>query len=158
MSELKVGDKAPLFKCLTSSNKSISLNDLKDQNIVLYFYPKDMTPGCTIEARDFSKLIDQFKKLDTLVIGASKDDVQSHDKFITKECITFPLLADVDGKLCDDYGTFGEKMSFGKKSMGIKRTTFFIDKNHVIKKIWNNVKAEGHAQEVLEFVKNFMNS
>ena len=151
-SELKIGDIAPNFQ--TNSTKgAISLDDLRNSNIVLYFYPKDMTPGCTTQAQEFSKLYSQFKELGTEIIGISKDTLDSHNKFCKKENISYPLLLDEEGKICNMYGVIKEKSMFGKKYLGINRTSFLIDINKKIIKIWRNVKALGHAQKILDEIK-----
>jgi peroxiredoxin Q/BCP len=152
MTELKINDTAPEFKA-NSTIGEISLDKFKNKNIVLYFYPKDMTPGCTIQAQDFSELYGEFQKLDTIVIGVNKDDLDSHKQFCKKENIPYPLLLDREGKICEMYGVFKEKSMFGKTLMGINRSTFLIDKNKKIAKIWRSVKPEGHAQKVLEVIR-----
>jgi peroxiredoxin Q/BCP len=128
----------------------VSLAKLKGKNVVLYFYPKDDTPGCTIEAKDFRDLMKDFEKNNTTIIGLSKDDVKSHDKFKEKFCLPFTLASDTDGSTCEAYGVWVEKSMYGKKYMGIERTTFLIDKQGKIAQIWGKVKVEGHAKEVLE--------
>ncbi len=150
---LEIGNFAPNFSLKSSSGKTVSLPDLKGKNVVLYFYPKDDTPGCTIEAQDFSKRIDDFKKLDCVVLGVSKDSVKSHCKFIEKYDLAFNLLADESGKTCTDYDVIKEKSTFGKKYIGIERSTFLIDKIGKIAKIWRSVSVKGHVDEVLEALK-----
>ena len=117
---------------------------------MLYFYPKDDTPGCTIEANDFTKLNKDFDKADTIILGVSRDDVKSHGKFRTKYCLTFPLGYDETGSVTEAYGTWIEKSMYGKKYMGIQRDTFLIDREGKIANVWRKVKVDGHAQEVLE--------
>lgn len=148
-SGLSVGDKAPEFKLPVDGGGSVSLSGLKGKNVVLYFYPKDDTPGCTIEAKDFRDRIAAFEKADTVILGVSKDSVKSHDKFKEKYCLPFNLISDEEGKMCEDYGVWVEKSMYGKKYMGIERTTFLIDKQGKIAKIWNKVKVDGHAEELL---------
>jgi thioredoxin-dependent peroxiredoxin len=143
------GDKAPPFSMLFDSSQKLTASDLKGKNIVLYFYPKDDTPGCTIEAKDFRDHIAEFKKANTVVIGVSKDSVKSHDAFKEKYCLPFPLSSDEDGSTCEAYGVWVEKSMYGKTYMGIERTTFLIDKNNTIKQVWNKVKVDGHVKEVL---------
>lgn len=143
------GDKAPDFNLPADSGAAISLKSLKGKNVVLYFYPKDDTPGCTVEAKDFRDHLKDFEKSDTVILGASKDSVESHDKFKKKFCLPFALLSDT-GSLCDDYGVWKEKSMYGKTYMGIERTTFLIDKTGVIRRVWNKVKVDGHVKEVLE--------
>lgn len=152
-SGLNIGDKAPDFTLTTDGEGSISLAKLKGKNVVLYFYPKDDTPGCTIEAKDFRDLMDDFKKSDTVIIGLSKDSVKSHDKFKEKFCLPFTLASDTEGTTCEAYGVWVEKSMYGKKYMGIERATFLIDKQGKIAQIWSKVKVEGHAKEVLEAAK-----
>ncbi len=150
---LNVGDKAPDFTLATDGNGSVSLAKLAGKNVVLYFYPKDDTPGCTIEAKDFRDLMPEFEKSNTVIIGLSKDDVKSHDKFKTKFCLPFTLASDTDGAVCEAYGVWVEKSMYGKKYMGIERTTLLIGKQGKIAQIWPKVKVEGHAREVLEAAK-----
>lgn len=147
------GSTAPDFTLPTQGNGSVTLSALKGQNVVLYFYPKDDTPGCTIEAKDFRDLMGDFKKANTVIIGLSKDDVKSHDKFVEKFCLPFTLASDTDGAVCEAYGTWVEKSMYGKKYMGIDRVTFLIGKDGKIAKTWPKVKVEGHAAEVLEAAK-----
>ncbi len=125
---LSVGDMAPDFTLPSDSGGSIRLSALKGKKVVVYFYPKDDTPGCTVEAKDFRDAIDAFRKADTEVIGMSKDSVKSHDKFKEKYALPFGLASDEGGSTCEDYGVWVEKSMFGKKYMGIERTTFLIDK------------------------------
>lgn len=146
---LEIGSSAPLFSA-ASDEGEISLSDLKGKNVVLYFYPKDDTPGCTIEAQDFTKKIKEFEKLDCVVLGVSKDSVKSHCNFINKYNLAYNLLADTDGEICAKYEVIKEKSMFGKKYFGIDRSTFLIDKMGKIVKIWNSVKVNGHVEEVLE--------
>ncbi len=153
MSELKAGDIAPEFKA-NSTGGELSLASFKGHNVVLYFYPKDMTPGCTVQAKEFTELYPKFKKLDTIIIGVSRDDLSSHAKFCKQENIPYPLLLDSDSKVCDMYGVIKEKSMFNKTFLGINRTTFLIDKNQKISKIWHNVKPLGHAAEVLAVAKS----
>ncbi len=148
-----VGDKAPPFSMIFDSAQKISREDLKDKNIVLYFYPKDDTPGCTLEAKDFKEHNADFKQANTCIIGVSKDSVKSHDAFKEKFCLPFPLSSDEDGSTCEAYGVWVEKSMYGKTYMGIERTTFLIDKNGIIRNIWNKVKVDGHVKEVLAAAK-----
>ena len=150
--KLEIGKAAPLFSLL-SDESEIALADLKGKNVVLYFYPKDDTPGCTIEAQDFTKKIAEFEKLDCVVLGISKDSVKSHCSFIEKYNLAFNLLADTTGETCSNYGVIKEKSMFGKKYMGIDRSTFLINKLGKIVKIWTSVKVNGHVEEVLEALK-----
>lgn len=149
-SALAAGMAAPDFTLPTNGEGSVTLSALRGKNVVLYFYPKDDTPGCTVEAKDFRDRMQEFKALDTVIIGLSKDDVKSHDKFAQKFCLPFILASDTDGSVCEAYGTWVEKSMYGKKYMGIDRVTFLINTQGVIARVWNKVKVDGHAQEVLE--------
>lgn len=149
---LKEGSKISNFSLPNQAGKQISATDFKDHNIVLYFYPKDDTPGCTIEAQDFSKLNEAFKDKKTVVLGVSKDSTKSHDKFCSKYNLSIDLLSDEDGSVCEAFGVWVEKSMYGKKYMGIERSTFLIDQNGIIKKAWRNVKVPNHAQEVLNSI------
>lgn len=148
MAELKPGIAAPAFTLPTDGNGTISLKDLKGQNVVLYFYPKDDTPGCTTESCNFRDNIKQLEKLNAQIIGLSKDSVKSHDKFKAKYDLNFPLASDEDGKVCEAYGVWIEKSMYGKKYMGIDRSTFLIDANGKIAALWRKVKVDGHVDEV----------
>ncbi len=150
---LTPGDKAPGFDLPTDGGGTLKLNDLKGQKVVLYFYPKDSTPGCTTEAGDFRDRIKDFEKAGCVVVGASKDSVKRHDNFKAKNALPFPLLADVDGTLCDAYGVWVQKKLYGREYMGIERATFLIDEKGVIREVWRKVKVKGHAERVLEAVK-----
>ena len=150
---IKENSKAPNFKLPSNNNKSFEINKNLNQYIVIYFYPRDNTPGCTNEAKDFSKLYNDFKKLNCEVIGISKDSIESHKKFITKFKIPFQLLSDEEVMVLKKYGAWGEKSMYGKKFMGIKRTTVLINPKGKIIKIWNNVKVIDHAKEVLSLLK-----
>ena len=151
---IKENTKAPIFKLPATNNKDYSLKDSIDKYVVLYFYPKDDTPGCTIETNDFNKLLAKFKKLDCEVYGISKDSLKSHDKFRDKYKIKFDLLADEEIKVLKKYKVWGKKKFMGREFMGINRTTFLIDKKGKILKIWENVKVKDHAKEVLETLKD----
>lgn len=153
MSELKAGVSAPDFAMPTDGGGNISLKKLAGKNVVLYFYPKDDTPGCTVEAKEFRDHMKEFEKKNTVIIGVSKDDVKSHDKFKEKFCLPFILASDEDVSVCKAYGVWVEKSMYGKKYMGIERDTFLIDGKGKIAHIWKKVKPEGHAAEVLEAVK-----
>ena len=154
MKELQIGDVAPDFNVAIAEDKNISLSDLSGKYVVLYFYPKDSTPGCTSQAKDFNALLPEFKKLDVEVIGVSKDSLKSHDKFKDLYDLQFHLGSDIDCDLCKDYGAWAQKSMFGKKYMGINRTTFLIDKVGKIAYIWPKVKVKGHVQEVLEQIRD----
>ncbi|MDP2206304.1 MAG: thioredoxin-dependent thiol peroxidase [Alphaproteobacteria bacterium] len=150
---LDIGDKLPAFKAQTAEG-AISNKDLTGSHVVIYFYPKDDTPGCTTEACEFRDNLPKFKKMNAKVYGVSKDSVKSHEKFAGKYELPFTLISDEDGKLCESFGTWVEKSMYGKKYMGIERATFLADDKGVIRQIWRNVKAKGHAEEVLAAVKN----
>lgn len=149
---LDVGDKAPSFSLQTDGGGDISLKDLKGQTVVLYFYPKDDTPGCTAEACGFRDVLPDFSKVKATVIGVSKDPVKKHDKFKDKYALNFPLASDEDGNICEAYGTWVEKSMYGRKYMGIERSTFVIDGKGVIRGVWRKVKVPGHVDEVLKAV------
>ena len=151
---IKENTKAPIFKLPSTNKKNYSLIDSLGKYIVIYFYPKDDTPGCTIETNDFNKFLSKFKNLNCEVYGISKDNLKSHDKFRNKYKIKFNLLADEEIKVLKKYKVWGKKKFMGREFMGIIRTTFLIDKKGKIIKIWNNVKVKNHAKEVLETLKN----
>ena len=152
---LKNNIKAPNFELLSTSKKNYSLKDSIGKYVVIYFYPKDDTPGYTIETNDFNKLLTKFKKLECEIYGISKDSLKSHDKFRDKYKIKFDLLADEEIKVLKKYKVWGKKKFMGREFMGINRTTFLIDKKGKIIKIWENVKVKDHAKEVLETLKIF---
>ncbi|MEI6187312.1 MAG: thioredoxin-dependent thiol peroxidase [Alphaproteobacteria bacterium] len=154
MSSLEENNHAPEIELSLDDGKIVALQQFSGKNIVLYFYPKDDTPGCTTEAKDFASLTPKFTNLNTVIIGISKDNAASHKKFKDKYCIPFPLASDLDGKICEAYGVWVEKSMYGKKYMGIQRSTFIIDKKGSIKRIWRNVSVTNHAQEVLETIEN----
>ena len=145
-----VGDKAPNFKMPTDGGGEVSLKGLKGRKVVLYFYPKDDTPGCTKEACGFRDALPDFSKLDAEIIGVSKDSVAKHDKFKAKFELPFALASDEDGSVCEAYGTWVEKSMYGRKYMGIDRATFLIDEKGVIRGAWRKVKVPGHVEAVLE--------
>ena len=147
------GQKAPDFTGATDGGGKLKLSDLRGKPVVLYFYPKDDTPGCTTEACGFRDSAAAFKKLKAQVIGVSKDSVARHDKFKAKYGLTFPLVSDEDGKICERYGTWIEKSLYGRKYMGIDRATFLIDKDGVVRKTWRKVKVPGHVAEVQDALK-----
>ena len=147
--------KAPLFSSPNQLNQLVNLSDYTDKkNVVLYFYPKDDTPGCTIEANDFTQLAEEFGKYDTVVIGVSKDSCESHIDFINKFGLKIDLLADTSGELCESYCVWREREKNGVKSMAILRSTFIIDKKGTLVDVAYGVTPDGHAQEVLEKVKS----
>ncbi len=150
---LEIGDKAPSFTLPTDGGGKISLNDFKGKPVVLYFYPKDDTSGCTAEACAFRDQLPDFSKLKATVIGVSRDSTASHDKFKTKYKLPFPLAADEDGKVCEAYGVWAEKSMYGRNYMGIERATFLIDGKGTLRGVWRKVKVPGHVEEVLEAAK-----
>ncbi|GGF73815.1 hypothetical protein GCM10011332_29850 [Terasakiella brassicae] len=150
---LEVGSPAPDFTLPTDGNGELSLSSLRGKKVVLYFYPKDSTPGCTTQAKGFRDERAAFEAENCVIIGASKDTVKRHDNFKTKQDLNFPLVSDAESDLCETYGVWQEKKMYGKTFMGIVRTTFLIDENGIIKKIWPKVKVKDHIAEVLEAVK-----
>jgi len=152
MTALKAGDKAPDFTLPGDNGTEISLSALRGEKVVLYFYPKDDTPGCTRESCDFRDNIAAFNKLKARIIGISKDSPASHDKFKAKYDLTFPLASDESGEVCEKYGVWGEKSLYGRKYMGIERATFLIGENGEILQIWRKVKVPGHIEEVRKAV------
>lgn len=154
MSDLQPGDKAPNFSMPTNEGNTVSLADYAGRKLVLYFYPKDDTPGCTTEACNFRDNLPKFEKINAAILGVSKDSVAKHEKFVGKFSLTFPLAADEDGSVCEAYGTWGEKSMYGKKYMGIDRATFLIDENGTILNVWRKVKVPGHVDEVMQAIKD----
>ena len=154
MAELAVGSQAPNFTCKTDSVGTASLKDLKGKKIVLYFYPKDMTPGCKTEACGFRDALPDFSKVNAEIIGVSKDSVKRHDKFREKYELPFALAADEEGKICEAYGVWQEKKNYGKAYMGIVRSTFLIDEKGKIAAVWRNLRVKGHVDQVLEEARN----
>lgn len=150
---LTEGDKAPAFDLPSDSGKNVKLSEFKGKKVVLYFYPKDDTPGCTKEAVGFTEALAKFKRAGAVVIGASKDTVEKHGKFRDKYELKIPLVSDEDGSLCKDYGVWAKKMNYGKSYMGIERSTFLIDEKGKVAKVWRKVRVPGHVEEVLEAVK-----
>lgn len=150
---LSVGDKAPQFSLPGNSGSQISLADYSGKNVVLYFYPKDDTPGCTTEAKDFTSLAAEFEGANTVVVGMSKDTAAKHDKFIAKHDLSVSLASDEEGAALEAYGVWVEKNMYGRKYMGIQRATFLIDGSGTIQHIWPKVKVKGHAEDVLEKAK-----
>ena len=147
------GKKAPDFTAPTDGGCKLKLSELRGKPVVLYFYPKDDTTGCTAEACGFRDSAPAYKKLKAQVVGVSKDSIASHDKFKKKYGLTFPLVSDEDGKICEKYGTWVQKSLYGRKYMGIERATFLIDKDGVVRKVWHKVKVASHVDEVQEALK-----
>ncbi|MFN5351445.1 MAG: peroxiredoxin [Alphaproteobacteria bacterium] len=152
MSELTLNKPAPKFTLETEKGE-INNHSFEGKFLVLYFYPKDDTPGCTIEAQEFSADLKEFKKLGAEILGVSKDSIESHQKFCKKYSLDITLASDAEGKTIESYGSWVEKNMYGKKYMGIQRDTFLIDKKGILKHIWRKVKPEGHSKEVLEAIK-----
>ncbi len=149
---IEVGKIAPSFSTPCDDGTIIDLSELRGKNVVLYFYPKDDTPGCTIEAQDFTNNIEKFVALNAVVLGVSRDSIKRHCNFIQKYNLAFNLISDEDSELCYKYGVLKDKSMFGKKYLGIDRSTFIIDKKGNIVKIWRCVKVSGHIDEVLNFL------
>ena len=153
MSKLNVGKKIPDFVLPATGDQKIKFSDLKGNRVVLYFYPRDATPGCTREGQDFRDNIRKFRARKTIVLGVSRDSVKSHEKFKTAQCFPFDLLSDEDEKLCKLFGVMKQKNMYGKKVRGIERSTFLMDEKGVLRKEWRGVKVDGHVEEVLNTVK-----
>lgn len=150
---VQIGKKAPAFALESSEGGKLALADLAGKVVVLYFYPRDNTPGCTVEAEGFRDAVPALKKLGAIVIGVSKDSIASHCKFRDKYKLTFPLLSDPDGKVLEAYGAWGDKVMYGKKMKGIIRSTVVIDKAGKIARHWPKVSVKGHVDEVVDAVK-----
>lgn len=146
----ELGDKAKSLDLIIEGEKKIDISDYKGKNVVLYFYPKDDTPGCTVEANDFKENISKFASLNTVVIGVSKDSLESHEKFKKKYDLPFILASDHEGKTCENYGVWVEKNMYGRKYFGINRSTFLIDSEGIIRKVWRKVSVKGHVDAVLK--------
>ena len=146
---LSEGDPVPNVAIEGMEGKPVHPADFKGQKLVLYFYPKDDTSGCTREAQDFTALADEFEKAGTWILGISKDDAKKHRKFVDNYDLKVPLATDADGSVCEAFGTWVEKSMYGRKYMGIDRATFLVDRDGVIKRIWRKVKVPGHAEDVL---------
>lgn len=153
MAKIAVGKKVPDFELPAPGGRIIRLSKLAGKNVVLYFYPKDNTSGCSLEAQDFRDLLARFKRRNTVVLGASRDSLESHESFRRKYGLNFDLLSDEDGRLCTLFDVIREKSLYGRKFMGIERSTFLIDGERVLRREWRKVKVKGHAAEVLEAVK-----
>lgn len=148
-----VGKKVPNFTLEATGEQAISLSDLKGKNVVLYFYPKDSTPGCTREGQDFRDSYNKLKRQNTIILGVSRDSIKSHENFKAKQCFQFELLSDKDETLCQLFDVIKMKNMYGKQVRGIERSTFLIDSNGKLNKEWRKVKVDGHADEVLAAVK-----
>ncbi len=150
---IEAGSTAPDFTLPRDGGEDVTLSSLRPGPVVLYFYPRDDTPGCTTEANDFTAMLPEFQAAGATVIGVSQDTVAKHEKFIAKHGLGVILVSDAEGELCETYGTWVEKNMYGKKSMGIQRATFLIDGEGTVARVWPKVKVAGHAAEVLEAVK-----
>ena len=153
MTQPAIGDKAPDINLPRDGGEIVKLSDFAGKKVVLYFYPKDDTPGCTKEAIGFTETVDEFAALDTIVLGVSKDSVKKHDKFVAKHELKIALLSDEEGNVCERYGTWVEKSMYGKTYMGIERATYLIDANGNIAQAWRKVRVPGHVDAVLEAVR-----
>ena len=153
MSKVKIGKKIPEFEAQATGGQTVKSSDFKGKRLVLYFYPKDNTPGCTIEGRDFRDNVKKFKALHAVILGVSRDSLKSHENFKEQECFPFELLSDPDEKLCRTFDVIKEKNMYGKKVMGIERSTFLIDENGKLRNEWRKVKVDGHVAEVLDAVR-----
>lgn len=158
MTDLTIGDAAPDFSLPANNDQTISLSDYKGQKVILYFYPKDDTPGCTTQACDFNDTLSELGNLNTVVLGVSKDPLAKHKKFAEKYSLGFPLLSDEEHNTCENYGVWVEKNMYGKKFMGIERSTFLIDEEGKIEKIWRKVKVRGHLEDILQEIENTANA
>lgn len=151
---INVGELAPDFELLANNGETIKLSDFKGKSVVLYFYPKDMTPGCTTQACDFRDRFEDFSSANTVVLGISPDPINRHQKFVDTHGLPFLLLVDENHEVAEKYGVWTQKKNFGKEYMGIERSTFVIDKEGKIVKEWRKVKVKGHVDEALEFIKS----
>ncbi len=147
---LQIGDQAPEFTLQSDSNQAVSLKDFRGKKVILYFYPKDNTPGCTREACDFRDGLNHFDQKNAVILGISKDNPTRHQKFKEKYALPFPLLSDEKGDVCVAYGVISQKSMFGRSFLSIQRSTFMIDEAGVIRAIWRKVKVNGHTQQVLD--------
>ena len=153
INKVKIGEKVPEFSLPSTGNKTVELSELKGKNIIIYFYPKDATPGCTIEGQNFRDNIRKFSLLNTVVLGVSRDKISSHEKFKKNQKFPFDLLSDEDEKLCKIFNVMKEKNMYGRKFFGIERSTFLIDKKGVLRNEWRKVKVKNHVKDVLQTLK-----
>jgi peroxiredoxin Q/BCP len=153
MTQPTAGQAAPDFEAVATGDQTIRLADLRGRNVVLYFYPKDSTPGCTTEGQNFRDLESEFADLDTTILGVSRDSLRSHENFKSKQEFGFELLSDTDETLCGAYDVIKLKKMYGRESLGVERSTFLIDKTGVLRREWRKVKVKGHVDEVLAAVK-----
>ena len=154
MATLKTGSKVKNFSLPASGGGTWSLKEAAGRKLVIYFYPKDMTSGCTRESQDFRDLYGAFRKAGVDIVGVSRDSVKSHDKFTEKEKLPFPLLSDEDERLCKQFDVIHEKSLYGRKYLGVERSTFLLDGTGILRREWRKVKVPGHAEEVLEAAKS----
>lgn len=154
MAKISIGKKVPDFSVAATGGQTVSLKDYRGKNLVVYFYPKDSTPGCTLEGQDFRDQLAKFKRRKTVVFGVSRDSLSSHERFREKQGFNFDLLSDPDEKLCRLFDVIREKNMYGRKVMGIERSTFLIDQQGVLRQEWRKVRVKGHVSEVLDAVKN----
>ena len=152
MPKVSLGKKVPDFTLPATGEQDISLSDYKGKNVVIYFYPKDSTPGCTTEGQDFRDLINTFRRRKTVILGISRDSIKSHENFKTKQAFPFELLSDADEKACKLFDVIKEKNMYGRKVMGIERSTFLIDGSGKLRREWRKVKVKDHVDEVLEAI------
>lgn len=157
MAKIGIGERAPDFSAIATGNQTVTLSEFSGKNVVLYFYPKDNTPGCTRQAQAFNASAAKFAKQNTVVIGVSRDSLRSHDGFCSKYALNFPLISDQDGALCDLFGVIKPKTMFGKLVQGIERSTFLIDGAGTIRREWRGVKVDGHVDDVLAAVASLQN-
>jgi peroxiredoxin Q/BCP len=153
MMTVEIGMKAPEFEVEASNGETVKLSNFRGTNVVVYFYPKDMTPGCTTEACDFRDQIQKFNELDAVILGVSTDPIDRHQKFVEKYGLPFLLLADTEHQLADAFGVWKLKKNFGKEYMGIERSTFIIDKDGNLKKEWRKVQVKGHVEDALTYIR-----
>lgn len=151
---VSIGKKVARFSLPSTGDKSLSLDDFKGKNLVIYFYPKDSTPGCTLEGKDFRDHYGEFNKANTEILGVSRDSIQRHENFKAKQEFPFDLLSDEDEKLCKQFDVIHEKNMYGRKVMGIVRSTFLIDGKGILRQEWRKVRVKGHVEEVLEAAKS----
>jgi len=157
MAKVKIGKKVSDIKLAATGGQNLQLSDFKGKKIVLYFYPKDSTPGCTLESQDFRDSKRKFSARNTIILGVSRDSVKSHENFRNKQSFTFDLLSDPDEKLCTQFDVIKEKNMYGKKHMGIERSTFLIDEEGILIHEWRKVKVKGHVEDILEEIKKDKN-
>ncbi len=153
MNKINTGKKVPDFSLPATGDQPLSLKDFKGKNVVVYFYPKDSTPGCTLEGQDFRDQISKFRRRNTAILGISRDSIKSHENFKARQGFPFELLSDADEKVCKLFDVIKEKNMYGRKVMGVERSTFLIDDKGVLRREWRKVKVKGHVDEVLEAIK-----